>query len=367
MPTFNADDHRFMAEALKLAQQGLYSATPNPRVGCVLVQAGQIVGRGWHRTAGEAHAEVVALKDAGGQAAGASVYVSLEPCNHHGHTPPCTEALLVAGVKKVVAAIRDPNPQSNSGLVRLQAAGVETAFGLLEEEARELNMGFISRVTRARPWVRLKCAASLDGKTALSSGESQWITNAEARHDNQHWRARSCAILTGIGTQRQDDPRLNVREIEIPRQPLRVVVDTHLRMDPASRLLQNASSAQVLIVCAKADKHKSSRLRESGAEVISLPGGTEQPQVDLEALLSEMARRGINEVQVEAGARLNGALLSAGLVDELLLYLAPCLLGDQARGLAILPGLEQLVERPVFKLRDVCQFGDHLRLQLRPE
>ena len=251
---FSAADHEFMAQALRLAELGLYSTTPNPRVGCVLVKDGVLVGEGWHRLAGEAHAEIHALRAAGEQARGATAYVSLEPCAYHGRTPPCAEALIASGVRRVVAAMRDPNPQvAGRGLARLAAAGVDAECGLLEGEARELNIGFVSRMTRGRPWLRLKAAASLDGKTALENGASQWITGAEARQDGHRWRARACAILTGLGTVRDDDPRLDVRGVDTARQALKVVVDSRLELPPDARLL---AAGRVLVATAAVDDDK---------------------------------------------------------------------------------------------------------------
>jgi diaminohydroxyphosphoribosylaminopyrimidine deaminase/5-amino-6-(5-phosphoribosylamino)uracil reductase len=256
---FSAVDHGMMARALQLAALGLWTTSPNPRVGCVLVQAGEIVGEGWHEKAGEPHAEVHALRAAGHKAHGATAYVTLEPCSHTGRTPPCAEALIAAGVSRVVAAMTDPNPLvAGKGLAMLRAAGIETASGLLENEARELNIGFVSRMTRGRPWLRLKAAASLDGKTALNNGVSQWITGPEARRDGQRWRARACAILTGIGTVRDDDPQLNVRDFETPRQPLRVVVDSRLETPLTARILQGGP---VLIAGAIENAEKSALLR----------------------------------------------------------------------------------------------------------
>ena len=357
---FTAADHEFMARALRLAGQGLYSTTPNPRVGCVLVKDGRIVGEGWHRQAGTAHAEVHALEAAAGAARGATAYVTLEPCSHFGRTPPCAEALIAAGVRRVVAAMQDPNPLvSGRGLSLLQEAGIDVACGVLENEARELNIGFVSRMTRGRPWVRLKLAASLDGKTALENGTSQWITGAAARHDGHRWRARACAILSGIGTVREDDPQLNVRGVDTARQPLKVVVDSRLELSPEARLLNGGS---VLLATASADSGAAA-LRARGAEIVCLP--TDDGKVDLPALLQELGRRGLNEVHVEGGARLNGALLAAGLVDEILLYLAPCLLGDAARGLFALPALTSLQDKHELVIRDLCLVGGDVRLLAR--
>lgn len=360
--TFTADDFRLMAHALQLAERGLWTTTPNPRVGCVLVRAGEIVGEGWHVKAGEAHAEVHALRAAGERARGATAYVTLEPCSHHGRTPPCAEALIAAGVTRVVAAMADPNPLvAGQGLATLTAAGVEAVCGLLEEEARELNIGFVSRMTRGRPWLRLKAAASLDGKTALNNGLSQWITGPEARRDGHRWRARACAILTGSGTVRDDDPQLNVREVVTSRQPLRVVVDSRLETPLTAKVLQGGT---VLIAAAVDDPNKANLLRAAGAEVVLLPNP--QGKVDLPALLAELGRRGINELHAEAGFKLNGSLLREGLVDEFLLYFAPCLIGHEAAGLFNLPELATLDGKRRLAIRDLRQLGPDIRLIARP-
>ncbi|MDK9703735.1 MAG: bifunctional diaminohydroxyphosphoribosylaminopyrimidine deaminase/5-amino-6-(5-phosphoribosylamino)uracil reductase RibD [Sulfuritalea sp.] len=329
-----------MARALQLAWRGLYGTSPNPRVGCVLVRDGRIIGEGWHERAGLPHAEAAALKatvDAGDTAIGATAYVTLEPCSHFGRTPPCADALIEAGVARVAAAIQDPNPLVvGQGLTRIAKAGIEVASGLLAAEATELNIGFISRMTRGRPWLRLKVAASLDGKTALNNGVSQWITGAEARRDAHAWRARSCAVLTGIGTVKDDNPRLTVREVQTPRQPLRVVIDSRLETSPDAAVLEGGN---VLIAAAQDDPARSAALRARGAEIVLLPNA--RGKVDLAALLQELGRRGINEVLAEAGTRLNGSLLREGCVDELLIYQAPMLLGDAARGMF---GLAELTD-----------------------
>lgn len=360
---FSAADHEYMARALRLAESGLYSTTPNPRVACLIVKDGVVVGEGYHRRAGEAHAEIHALRAAGGAARGANAYVTLEPCSHHGRTPPCAEALIDAGVARVVAAMQDPNPQvAGRGLKRLAAAGIAVDCGLLESEARELNIGFVSRMTRARPWLRMKLAASLDGKSALENGVSQWITGAQARHDGHRWRARACAILTGVGTVVADDPQLNVRDVDTARQPLKVVVDSRLELPLQSKVL---SGGGLLIACANDDASRAAALRERGADIVCLPNG--QGRVDLPALLAELARRGVNEVHVEGGSKLNGALLAAGLVDELLLYLAPCLIGDAARGLFDLPALKSLQGKYRLLINDVRMVGADLRILARFE
>ena len=355
------EDHLLMARALRLAEHGLLTTTPNPRVGCVIVNHGEIVGEGWHEKAGEAHAEIRALQAAGAAAHGATAYVTLEPCSHYGRTAPCAEALIAAGIRRVVVAMADPNPLvSGRGLTRLEAAGITTVCGLMEEEARELNVGFVSRMTRGRPWVRLKAAASLDGKTALNDGQSQWITGNAARQDGHRWRARACAILTGIGTVGCDDPQLTVRGIDTPRQPLKIVVDSRLELSPQARLFDGNA---VLIVTATGAAERIDRLRGCGAEVLVLPD--RNGRVDLSALMFELGRRGINELHVEAGSTLNGALLDSGLVDELLLYLAPCLIGNCARGLFDLPALASLGAKKVLAVREWRQIGEDLRLLAR--
>lgn len=360
---FSPQDSAWMAQALRLAERGLYSTSPNPRVGCVLVKDDAVVGEGWHERAGEPHAEVHALRAAGAAARGATAYVTLEPCSHHGRTPPCADALIAAGIARAVVAVLDPNPQvAGQGLARLRAAGIEVECGLMEAEARELNIGFFARMTRGTPWVRSKIAMSLDGRTALSNGVSQWITGAAARLDVQRWRARSCAVLAGIGTILADDARLNVREIATPRQPLRVVLDSRLRMPPDAHVLYGGD---VMVYAAVDDAGKTALLRDLGAEVVILQD--DSGQVDLPAVLRDLARRGINEVLVEAGSTLNGALLRAGLVDELVLYVAPQLLGDAARGMAQLGELNSLGQRVNLKWQDVRQVGADLRILVKVE
>ena len=361
MNMLTPDDSRWMAYALQLAERGLYSTSPNPRVGCVLVADESIVGSGWHQRAGEAHAEVHALREAGELARGATAYVTLEPCSHHGRTPPCTDALVAAGVARVVIAVQDPNPLvAGAGIEILRAAGVAVASGLMQAAARELNAGFFARMTRGTPWLRSKIAMSLDGRTALANGVSQWISGAAARHDVQHWRARSCAVLTGINTVLADDARLNVREIETMRQPLRVVLDSHLRMPLTARILHGGN---VLIYTAARDPAKISALEQVGVAVHVLPDGN--GRVDLPAMLRDLAQRGCNEVLVEAGATLNGALMRAGWVDELLLYIAPQLLGDAARGMAALGELTGLDQCVNLDWQDVRQVGTDLRIMAR--
>ena len=358
---FSAADYGFMAQALRLAERGLYSTTPNPRVGCVIVREDVVVGEGWHRKAGEAHAEIHALQSAGRAARGATAYVTLEPCSHHGRTSPCAEALIEAGVSRVVAAMQDPNPLvSGRGLSMLVTAGIAADCGVLEADARELNVGFISRMTRGRPWVRMKLAASLDGKTALHNGASQWITGPPARQDGHRWRARACAILSGIGTVRNDDPQFNVRGVQTLRQPLKVIVDSHLGISPEAKLLK---SGNALIVTTTEDAGRSDALRKQGADILNLPAGG--GRVDLSSLMAELGRRGVNELHVEGGFRLNGALLAAGLVDELLLYFAPCLVGDAARGMFDLPALESLEGQRRLTIRDMRMVGADVRVIAR--
>lgn len=355
------DDTQWMAQALRLAEQGMDSTSPNPRVGCVLVRDGVLIGQGWHQRAGEPHAEVYALRAASDAARGATAYVTLEPCAHQGQTPPCADALIAAGVARVVVACQDANPQvSGQGIARLRAAGIVVDCGLMAVAARALNVGFFARMERAIPWVRSKVAMSMDGRTALRNGVSQWITGPEARSDVQRWRARSCAIVTGINTVLADDAQLNVREIANARQPRPVVLDSQLRISPDARILQGG---QALIYCAVQDASKIACLQGLGATVVLIPD--EAGRVDLAAMLRDLAKRGCNEVLVEAGAILNGALLAAGLVDELVLYLAPTLLGDAARGMAQLGELTELNQRIDFNWQDVRQVGNDLRITAR--
>lgn len=350
----SAADQEYMIRALRLAAQGLETTTPNPRVGCVLVKDGVVVGEGWHERAGEPHAEVHALRNAGDAARGATAYVTLEPCAHYGRTPPCADALIDAGVARVVAAMRDPNPLvAGEGLARLELAGIKVESGLLEEDAQQLNVGFISRMTRGRPWVRLKVAASLDGRTALLNGKSQWITGPEARRHAHAWRARSCAIMTGSGTVLDDDPSLTVREVPCTRQPLRVVVDGRLRTPPTAKVLAGAGA---LVFSATAGELP-------GAETMVMQVGADR--VDLVGMMAELGRRGINELMVEGGARLNGALLNAQLVDELLIYQAPLLLGDRARGMFDLPELADLAQAFRLEVVERLAVGPDMFLRAR--
>jgi diaminohydroxyphosphoribosylaminopyrimidine deaminase/5-amino-6-(5-phosphoribosylamino)uracil reductase len=343
-------DHAMMRRALELAAKGLYTTTPNPRVGCVVVKNERVVGEGWHEKAGGPHAEVVALQNAPEDA---TLYVTLEPCSHYGRTPPCVDLIRNKKVKRVVAAMLDPNPKADAGGEELAASGIAFEHGLMEAEARELNIGFVSRLTRGRPWVRMKIAATLDGRTALEDGRSQWITGQAARRDGHHWRARACAVLTGAGTVVTDNPQLTVREVETPRQPLRVVVDSRLETPPHARILQGE---KVLVFAARDGTLPN-------AEVVSLRN--ESGKVDLPKMLAELARRGMNELHVEAGSRLNASLLREGCVDELLIYLNPSILGDTAQGMFDLPAFESLEKRPRLKLLSAERVGDDLRLLLR--
>ena len=355
-----SDDRSFMARALALAERGLYTTTPNPRVGCVVVKDGSIVGEGWHARSGEAHAEQAALDDArskGQDVRGATLYVTLEPCNRHGRTPPCVDAVIGAGIGRVVAAMLDPNPAQANGAARLRDAGVAVDVGLMESEATELNVGFVSRMTRGVPWVRSKIAASLDGRTALMNGDSRWITGPDARADGHAWRARACAIVTGVGTVLRDDPALTVREVATPRQPLRVVVDRDADTPVDARVFADGN-ALVVTAGSRNDRWP------AGVETLALPNA--EGRVDLVALLRELARRGVNEVHVEAGAKLNGALITGGLVDELVVYLAPAVIGDPARGMfECAAPLDSLAARVNLDWMSVDRFGADLRIVAR--
>ena len=361
---FAAYDHAHMAHALRLARRGLFTTHPNPRVGCVLAHGEQVVGTGFHQRAGEPHAEVFALRDAGDWARGATAYVTLEPCAHHGRTPPCADALIAAGVARVVIAAEDPFPQvAGRGIGKLRDAGISVETGLLREQARELNIGFFSRIERGRPWVRVKLAMSLDGRTALADGESKWITGEAARADVQRWRARSSAILTGSGTVLADNPRLTVRlpQEEAFTPPWRVLLDSQLRTPAGSHVLDG--TAPTLVLHDAQSQPDDARFHAAELAVVAMRDGV----IDLAAAMSELARRHHSEVHVEAGPTLCGALLAAGLVDELLLYVAPLLLGDTARPLLNLPPLADMASR--WKLRTVDRrvIGDDMRLLLRPE
>ncbi len=351
-----------MARAIQLARRGLFTSDPNPRVGCVLVQDEEIVGEGWHQRAGEAHAEINALHMAGGRAKGATAYITLEPCCHHGRTPPCSDALVAAGVSRVVVAMEDPNPQvAGQGLAQLTKAGIETRSNVLRAQSEALNPGFIKRMRTGRPFVRCKLAMSLDGRTAMASGESQWITGEDARRDVHRLRARSSAMLTGVSTVLADNPSLNARlnTDEIVQQPTRIVLDSQLRMPTDARLL--SLPGRTLVCCTEAaGPEKITALTDAGAEVHRLPA--ENGHVSLPALLDFLGREEINEITVEAGATLNGALLQAGLVDEIIIYLAPLLMGDAARGLFHLPGLEAMGQSIKLQIVDMRALGNDWRI-----
>jgi len=366
---FSDADHTAMEQALALAARGMFTTTPNPRVGCVLMKDGQVIGQGYTQPAGQDHAEIQAMKDAvsrGHDPAGATAYVTLEPCSHFGRTPPCADALVRARIARVVAAMEDPNPSvSGRGLQRLRDAGIDVRCGLLEKEARDLNIGFVSRMTRGLPWVRVKVAASLDGGTALHDGTSQWITSQAARDDGHVWRARACAILTGIGTVRDDNPALTVRAVATPRQPQRVLVDSRLEVPLDAQILHRDSgdfAKPVLVFCAVEDKARQRALEDRGAEVVVLPN--RHGKVELRQMLEVLGQRGINELHVEAGNKLNGSLISEGCADELLVYLAPKLLGE-AQGMFNLPPLARLEDAAQFRWHEVRQIGDDLRLIAR--
>jgi len=358
-------DMQWMQRALLRAHDALLRSDPNPRVGCVIVRDGVLLGEGATQAAGHAHAEVEALRDArerGHDPRGATVYVTLEPCSHFGRTPPCADALVAAGVSRVVAAMEDPNPLvAGNGLSRLRGAGIAVESGPMAEEARALNVGFVSRMTRRRPWVRMKLAASLDGQSALANGRSQWITGAAARLDGHRWRARASALLTGIGTVLLDDPRLDVRDVDTSRQPRRVLVDSRFDVPIDARIVRNVAEGKpLLVVGAVDDEARRAALTAAGCETLVIANA--EGKVDLPALLLELARREVNELHVEAGAKLNGSLMRAGCVDELLVYLAPSLLGPGMPMIA-LPSLDDLDRRIVMRFDEVVRIGDDVRLR----
>lgn len=375
--TFTAFDYRMMSRALQLAARGLYTTHPNPRVGCVIVQGEEIVGEGWHQVAGQGHAEVNALRVAGNAALGATVYVTLEPCAHHGRTPPCADTLVNAGVGRVIGAMQDPNPRvSGGGFGRLRAAGIEVKSGLLEAQAETLNPGFLKRMRNGLPWVRIKSGISQDARTAMASGESQWITSASARVDVQRWRARSEAIITGVETVLADDPSMTVRldawpadEVTPwgwpdgfePMQPLRVVLDTHLRTPPTAKLL--CERGDTLIVHCDNHPAREAALVAAGAKLLKMP--LENGRIALRPLLEWLAQQEINEVLVEAGAIVAGAFLQSGLADEWVVYQAPCLLGSEARPALQMMGMSSMADKLSLQLMDVRQIGPDLRLIYR--
>ena len=373
-------DANYMAEAIRLARRGLYTTSPNPRVGCVLVRDGKIIGRGWHQWAGQAHAEINALRDAEkmhGNVRGATAYVTLEPCSHHGKTPPCCEALAAAGITRVVAAMQDPNPLvSGRGLEFLRNAGIATASGILENEARELNPGFISRMTRNRPWVRVKLAMSVDGRTAMASGESQWLTGVAARSDVQRLRARSCAVVSGVETVLQDNAALSVRanELQLPeadeypnvheiakRQPLRMVLDSKLRLHPPARIF--AQPGRLVIATLNDEQKRWEQIIDGGGEIFHAPEDT--GRIDLNAVMQYLTEQQCNEVLVEAGPTLAGAFWRAGLVDWLTIYMAPTLLGSKGKPLFDLP-FDKMREQQRLDIRDIRAIGNDWRIDAVP-
>lgn len=354
-----SQDAEFMARAVKLAENGLYTTDPNPHVGCVLVKDGRVIAEGWTQRAGFAHAEVDALTKTT-DTDGATAYVTLEPCSHHGKTGPCADALIAAGISRVLVAMSDPNPLvAGRGLQRLRSAGIEVVTGVLQEEAAKLNPGFFKRMTQGLPWIRSKLAMSLDGRTAMASGESQWITSPQSRLDVHRWRAASSAIVTGIGTVLHDDPRLDARVDFDLVQPVKVVLDSNLRMPLTAKLVENA--IEVWVVTCSSDSAKQQQLRDAGCKVFQVEAIDGRPNLrQVFALLAELQ---INTVWVEAGATLNGALLESGLVDEWLIYMAPCVLGSNARGLFQLPGLQHMQDKKHFRCLETRQFGPDLRLR----
>jgi len=358
---FSSDDHAYMSQALQLAEKGLYSTSPNPRVGCVIVRDGKIAGSGWHVQTGQPHAEINALNIAGGAAQGATVYLTLEPCSHYGRTHPCAEALIRAKVAKVIIAMQDPNPLvAGKGASLLKQSGINVLVGLMGEWAKDLNVGFVSRMINNRPWVRMKIAASLDGKTALNNGVSQWITGEAARHDGHRFRARSCAVLTGIGTVLEDDPQLSVRFIETSRQPLRIIIDSQLKIPTTAKVLRGEGE---LIFTTTDNKERISALKEAGARPIILP--SEKGKIDLAGLMQILADFEINELLVEAGNRLSSSFIREGLVDELIIYLAPHLIGNRAMGMLQLPELTDLSEKYNLKIKDLRMVGEDIRIMSR--
>jgi diaminohydroxyphosphoribosylaminopyrimidine deaminase / 5-amino-6-(5-phosphoribosylamino)uracil reductase len=363
VPVFSAEDHAFMSRALALAARGRDTATPNPSVGCVIAKAGRIVGEGWHERAGEPHAEALALAAARGDAEGATAYVTLEPCSHHGRTPPCADALVAARIARVVAAVEDPNPQvKGQGAARLRSSGIRVDVGLMAAGAEEVHRGFLTRMRTGRPWMRIKAAASLDGKIALANGASRWITSEAARRDVHALRARSCAMLTGIGTVRHDDPELTVRHVACSRQPRRVVIDHHLDIPLSARIL---SGEPPLILAVTDDGARRAALEARGAEVVLVPG--EGRKADLAAVARVLGERGFNEVTVETGGKLMGSLLAAGVVDELVIYYAPMILGDSAQGLFALPEITALGDAFRPRIVDVRAVGPDWRVTARFE
>ena len=357
---FGQQDANFMAQAIQLATKGRYTTDPNPRVGCIFVNDNKILGKGWHERAGQGHAEIIALKNAE-NISGATAYVTLEPCSHHGRTPPCCDALIDAGIKRVVVAMLDPNPLvSGKGLQRLREAGVEVECGLLEQDTRALNSGFIKRMETGKPWVISKMAMSLDGRTAMASGESKWITSTESRQDVHRLRAESSAILTGINTVLADDPSLNARLAQVDVvQPLRVVLDSKLQM-PVTAQMATLPGRTLVLTCSK-DKQRQRGISQAGFEVYGL--SAHQGQVDLKEVMVFLGQQQINQVLVEAGATLNGALLQQNLVDEWLVYMAPCILGSEGRGLFNLSEMHCMADKKNLRITNMRQIGSDIRIR----
>jgi diaminohydroxyphosphoribosylaminopyrimidine deaminase/5-amino-6-(5-phosphoribosylamino)uracil reductase len=363
VPVFTPQDHAFMKRALELSERGRDTATPNPNVGCVIAKEGRVIGEGWHERAGEPHAEARALAACTESPEGSTVYVTLEPCSHRGRTGPCTEALVQARVARVVAAVQDPYREVNGrGIARLREAGIRVDVGLMEREAEEAHRGFLHRARHGRPWMRIKAAASLDGRIALANGESRWLTSEEARRDVHALRARSCAILTGIGTVLRDDPELTVRHVPCTRRPRRIVIDSRLDTPLGAKIL---AGEPPLILTVSDDRAKRSALEAKGAEVVTVPA--QGAKTDLAAVARLLAERNLNEVTVETGGKLMGSLLRAGVVDELVLYLAPLILGDSAQGLFALPEIQALGDAPRPRIVEVKPIGPDLRITARFE
>lgn len=361
-------DYRWMAHALRVARQGLYTTTPNPMVGCVIIKNQQIIGEGAHLKAGEPHAEVYALLQAGSNAEGSELYVTLEPCSHLGRTGPCVDAVIAARPQRVIIAMQDPNPLvAGRGIQALRNAGIEVSVGVMAPEALALNPGFVSRMTLQRPFIRSKIAASLDGGTALNNGTSQWITSEESRHDVQKWRARSCAILTGVGTVLADNPSMLVRLNDATRHPVRIIVDSQLQTPVHSKMLEPSvlKHSPLWIAHTGETKQRASHLEAAGAELIACDDA--RGEVNLPALMKILAQRGVNEVLVEAGSVLNGALLQAGLIDEFIIYYAPKLMGSAAKGMFLLPELTQMREVIDMQILDMRMVGNDIRLQVKPK
>jgi len=369
---FTESDYQFMSIALQLAEKGRCSTMPNPAVGCVLVKEGAIVGEGWHEQAGQPHAEVNAITQAGENAKGATAYITLEPCCHHGRTPPCTDALVVAGIKSIVVAMQDPNPKvAGKGIELLKSKGLEVRNGLLSAQAEKLNKKFCHRMRHGRPYVTCKLAMSLDGRTAMASGESKWITSGSAREDVQQLRACSSSIMTGVNTVEIDDPALTVRfESNTPQsQPLRVILDSQLRTSPTSRLFTQPGNT--VIFSNTKDKHRQQALQQAGAEVIIMESDSDSSsgndRINLKSMLEQLAKQEINDVLLEAGATLSGAMLQAGLINELIIYMAPKFMGDTARGLVSLPGLDKMDQNINLEISDIRAVGKDWRMTVIPD